>query len=128
MLADLGSLRQGSATPAGELEGLPQRAIGVLRAVDLPSIKVGSHSALRSEKRSVSLATAQSYGNRSLRIENLRPHTEAPSAHPFAFYAADSTGREFYAEERELNNDEVLREIVRRAKEIPRWLVRCVFR
>jgi len=32
--------------------------------------------------------------------------------------------REFYAEERELENDEVLQEIVKRAKDISRWLVR----
>ena len=32
--------------------------------------------------------------------------------------------REFFAEERELENDEALRETARRAKEIPRWLVR----
>jgi len=30
--------------------------------------------------------------------------------------------REFYAEERELENDPALRETVKRAKEIPRWL------
>ena len=31
--------------------------------------------------------------------------------------------REFYAEERELENDEALREIVRRAKEIPELMI-----
>jgi len=32
--------------------------------------------------------------------------------------------REFFAMERELENDEALQETARRAKDIPRWLVR----
>ena len=32
--------------------------------------------------------------------------------------------REFFAEERELENDEALQEMARKAKAIPRWLVR----